>query len=67
MMNSGATLIRGLEKVLEGLPWVGSSIEGTVVYNDIWEEHLRTLNELFHKLREATITARPIKCLVGAT
>ena len=47
MVNSGATLVGGLKKVLEGLSGVGSYID------DIgsWEEHLRTLKELFGKLR----------------
>ena len=33
---------------------------------DSWEEHLRTLKELFGRLRKARITARPTKCLLGA-
>ena len=37
-----------------------------VLYSDSWEEHLRTLKELFGRLRRARITARPKKCLLGA-
>ena len=61
MVNSGATLVRGLKKVLEGLSGVGSYIDDIVVYNDSWEEHLGTLKELFGRLRRARITARPTK------
>ena len=43
MVNSGATLFQGLKKVLEGLSGVGSYVDDIVVYNDSWEEHLRTL------------------------
>ena len=46
MMNSGATLVRGMKKVLEGLSEVSSYIDDIAVYNDSWEEHLRTLKEL---------------------
>ena len=66
MVNSGATLVRGLKEVLEGLSGVGSYIDDIVIYSDSWEEHLRTLKELFGRLRRARITARPTKCLLGA-
>ena len=35
-------------------------------YEFLWEEHLRTLKELFGRLRRGRITARPTKCLLGA-
>ena len=36
-------------------------------YNNSWEEeYLRTLTELFGRLRRARITARPMNCLLGA-
>ena len=61
MVNSGATLVRGLRKILEGMP--GDDI---VIYSDSWEDHIRTLKELFGRLRKARITARPTNCLLGA-
>ena len=66
MVNSGATLVRGMKKVLEGLSGVSSYIDDRVVYNDSWEEHLTILKELFGRLRRARITVRPTKCLLGA-
>ena len=45
MVNSGATLVRGLKKVLDGLSGVGSYIDDILIYSDSWEEHLRTLKE----------------------
>ena len=67
MVNSGATLIRGLEKILEGMPGDGSYIDNIMIFSDSWEDHLRTLQELFGRLRKARITARPTKCLLGAS
>ena len=67
MVNSGATLVRGLRKILEGMPGVGSYIDDIVIYCDSWEDHLRTLKELFGRLTKARITARPTKCLLGAS
>ena len=56
-----------MKKVLEGLSGVGSYIDDIVIYSDSWEEHLRTLKELFGRLRRARITAQPTTCLLGAT
>ena len=69
MVNSGATLVRGLRKILEGMPGVRNYIDDIVIYSDSWEDHIRTLKELFGKLhvRKARITARPTKCLLGAS
>ena len=53
VVNSGATLVRGLKKVLEGLSGVSSYIDDIAIYSDSWEEHLRTLKELFGRLRRA--------------
>ena len=36
MVNSGATLVQGLKKLLEGLSGVCSYIDGIVVYNGSW-------------------------------
>ena len=66
MVNSGAVLVQGMKKVLKGLFGVGSYISDIVVYNDSLEEHLRTLKELFARMRRARITARPAKCLLGS-
>ena len=66
MVNSGATLVRGLRKILDGMPGVGSYIDYIVIYSDSWEDHIKTLKELFSRLRKARITARPTKCLLGA-
>ena len=67
MVNSGATLVRGLRKILEGIPTVESYIDNIVIYSDSWEDHLRMLKELFGRLRKARITARPTNCLLGGS
>ena len=65
MVNSGATLVRGLRKILEGMSGVRSYIDDIVIYSDSSEDHLRMLKELFGRLRKAKITARYTKCLLG--
>ena len=59
--------VRGPGTILEGMPGVGSYIDDIVIYSDSWEDHIKTLKELFGKLRKAKITARPTKCLLGAS
>ena len=59
--------MRGLRKILEGMPGVGSYVDDIVIYSDSWEDHIKTLKELFGRLRKARITARPTKCLLGAS
>ena len=54
-------------KILEGMPGVGSYIDDIVIYSDSWEDHIRTLKELFGRLRKARITVRPTKCLLRAS
>ena len=39
----------------------------TVIYSDSWQDHLRKLKELFGRLRKPRNTARPTKCLLGAS
>ena len=63
MVKSLATIVQGLNRVLETLSGVKSYIDDIVIYNDSWEEYIRTLKELFGRLRRAWITARPTKCL----
>ena len=51
------------EESFRGISGVGSYIDDIVLYNDSWEEHLRTLKELLE--RRVRITAHPMKCLLG--
>ena len=44
IVNSGATLVRQLRKVLEEMPRVGGFIDDIVVDIDSQEDHLRKLN-----------------------
>ena len=54
------------EESSRGIDRSCSYIGDIVIYSDSWEGHLRTLKELFGRLRRARITARPRKCLIGA-
>ena len=43
MMNSGATLVRGLRNLLSGMDGVDSYIDDILVHTETWEKHLEVL------------------------
>ena len=46
---------------------VESYIDDLIVFSSDWETHLQTLEELLKRLSEANLTARPSKCIFGAS
>ena len=65
MMNSGASFVRCMRNVLEGIPNVESYIDDVLVHTSSWDEHIGTLKELFKRVRGASMTVRPSKCYLG--
>ena len=65
MVNSGATLKKGMKKVLQGLKNVEYYWDDILVHTSTWEEHLIALRELFQRLAVANLTIRPSKCILG--
>lgn len=66
LVNSGATLVRGMRKLLTGMKDVVSYVDDVLVHSRCWEDHIATLRELLERMRRANLTARPSKCVVGA-
>ena len=56
MINSGATLVRGLRKLLSYLEDVHSFIHDIIIHTETWEEHLTAVEKLFRRLSEAGLT-----------
>ena len=67
MMNSGATLVRAMRKLINGMSGVDSYVDDILVYTKTWEEHVKVLKELFSRMKSANFTARPSKCVLGTT
>ena len=65
MKNSGATLKRGMKKLLKNMDGVVYYWDDILVHTKTWDEHLEVLRKLFQKLTEANLTARPSKCIMG--
>nr|XP_006823664.1 PREDICTED: uncharacterized protein LOC100372741 [Saccoglossus kowalevskii] len=66
MMNSGATLVRGVRKMLSGMCKVVSYVDDILVHTITWCEHITTLKELFSRMADAQLTARPSKCIIAS-
>ena len=66
MKNSGATLVRGMRKILAGMNNVDSYIDDLIIHTNDWQAHLQVLGELLRRLREGGLRVRPSKCVFGA-
>ena len=66
MVNSAATLKREMKKLLKGMKNIEFYWDDILVHTCTWEEHLKTLQELFRCLAGAGMTIRPSKCIFGA-
>ena len=67
MMNSGATLVRAMRKLIDGLVGVDNYVDDLIVYSSTWDEHISTVKELIKRMQQANLTARPSKCLFGSS
>lgn len=65
LVNSAATYNRMMRKMLNGLECVDSYIDDIIVHTETWEEHIKILEELFRRIKEANLTVRPTKCRFG--
>ena len=66
MINSSATFVRAMRKLLQGLDNVEMYIDDIIVHTFDWNMHICVLDCPFRKFREAGMTIRPSKCLIGA-
>ena len=66
MKNSGATLVRGMRKLLQDLGNVECYIDDLIVCTKDWATHLQVLNKLLEKLRQAGLVIRSTKRVFGS-
>ena len=65
LINSGATFCRMMRILLKGLESTDNFVDDIIVHTQSWQVHISCLRQLFQRLREAQLTARPSKCVVG--
>lgn len=65
MQNSQATFTRLMNRCLANIPNVSVYIDDIVIYNESWEEHINSIEQVFQKLNEANLTINLEKATLG--
>ena len=67
LQNSAASFNRLMRKVCGDLDDVDSFMDDVEASTYTWEQHMLVLRKLFTRMREAGLTAKPSKCMIGFT
>ena len=65
LRNSAASFNRLMRMVLGNLDGVGCFVDDVCIFTDTWEEHISLMRKVFSRLRQAGLTIRPSKCMIG--
>ena len=65
MVAAGAVFTRMMRKIFGEMNNVVTYIDDLLCYTETWEEHLTVLKNVFAKLQEANLAAKPKKCYFG--
>ena len=65
LQGAPAAFSRLMRKVLRGLPRVQNYIDDIVIHTATWAEHIESVTDVFRRLRESGLTAKPSKCTMG--
>ncbi|XP_072182212.1 uncharacterized protein [Diadema setosum] len=65
MKNAPATFQRMMNELICGLDGCEVYIDDVVVYSDSWDDHVRTVKELFKRLSAASLTVNLVKSEFG--
>lgn len=65
MCNAPATFQRLINSVLSGLPHCNAYLDDLIVYTTTWEEHVKSLTQVFDRLAQASLTVNLAKCEFG--
>ena len=65
LKNSPSVFSRVIRKLLKDIKNVVSYFDDICVYSTEWQEHMASLREVFVKLREVGLTAKPSKLVLG--
>ena len=65
LKNSGATYNALLRQVLKGAKDMQSFVDDIIAYNGNFEDHIRTLKDLFERVRKANLKIKPSKTKIG--
>lgn len=54
-----------MRKLLRGENYVDNYVDDVLLHTETWGEHLEVVRRVFAKIRNAGLTVRPTKCLLG--
>lgn len=67
LVGASAVFTKLMRIILRDVPNVVNYLDDILIHTETWDEHVRSLEILFQKLRESGLTARPSKCEVDFT
>ena len=66
MINSSATFVRLMKFILASFDEFSDSFIGDIIiFSESWSEHLYHIRRVLQVLRDASLTAKPSKCMFG--
>ena len=65
LVNSGSTFNRMMRKLLHGCSNADNYVDDILGHTKRWDDHLVTLRDIFTRVRDAGLTLKPSKCLIG--
>jgi len=66
MQNAPATFMRLMRKVLDGAEsYADALMDDLVIFSNTWEDHIKHLEDVFGRLQQAGLRAKPTKCQLG--
>ena len=65
LVNSGAAYNRMMRRLLDGVSDVDSFVDDVLIHSYTWDQHVKTLREVFERIRAAGLTIKPSKCSFG--
>ena len=65
MVNSGATFNRMMRKLLVNCPNTDHYVDDILGHTTSWGKHMEMLRDVLGRIRDAGLTVRPTKCLIG--
>ena len=66
MVNSSASFVRLMKMILSACEAFSDSfIDDVIIFSESWLEHVIHIKHVLQSLREASLTAKPSKCMFG--
>ena len=67
LRNAPGTFQRLVKKVLSGLEgFTGAYLDDIIIFSDNWQDHMKHLNIVFDRIRQANLTLKKSKCVFAS-